>query len=275
MLNLGRRIPGSLALFSLAAALGSACGTSDSASGSWGAGGGPAYCGKFDPNGKGGILPPPDGPSLCPAGPCNYQTQNGCSETEACRPHYTASSTTVTPRCEAIGDGRSGDACATNVDCDRGYLCLDPNGSGATCHKQCCGGDWTACDTGESCIRQSYVQLADELVYAVDFCVPINTCDLFDPESCASEPGRECKIVDPTGAVACSPKSSAKLGDSCSPPAVCAQGLTCVGRAGTGQFCRRLCRAEACGQPSCPAAEGTCVHFDRNPPGVGECTLGR
>lgn len=147
------------------------------------------------------------------------------------------------------------------------------------CYKQCCDGDWSACDTGTSCIRQFNVLFPDQhLEHPIDLCVPTGTCDLFDSAACANDPdppARECKIADPTGAVACMPKSTRKLGDTCSVnTATCAQGLTCVldGASIDSGHCRRLCRALECGEPSCPTSEGTCVHFNRNPPGVGECT---
>lgn len=269
-----RRSAASLCAALCAATVASACGTSDGADGGRGGSAGEA-CGEIVPNGKGGILPPPDGAAACPAGACNYQSQEGCAEDEACRPYYPAGSTTVTPKCEAFGAGRSGETCSLSSDCARGFLCIEDAPGVKTCHKQCCGSDFSACDPGESCIRQFKIQFMDgHQEYAGDFCMPVGTCDPLEPDSCKNEPGRECKIVDPTGAVACMPKSTAELGDSCSPPSVCAQGLTCVGTPDTGLFCRRLCRAEQCGQPACPEAEGTCVHFDRDPPGVGECTPG-
>ena len=41
----------------------------------------------------------------------------------------------------------------------------------------------------------------------------------------------------------------------------------------TTKECRRLCKAvEGGGEPSCKEGEGVCVHFHRDPPGVGECT---
>jgi hypothetical protein len=133
----------------------------------------------------------------------------------------------------------------------------------------CCGADWSACDEGESCIRTLQVRAGGELLEAgVDLCFPVGTCDLFDPTACEDE-NRECKIVDPTGAVACAPRSNADVGDACAPPSVCKQGSSCV-----GGFCVRLCRFEECAEPAC-GDDGTCTHFERDPPGVGECTPGR
>lgn len=215
--------------------------------------------------GGGGIPDPPDGASLCPDGACNYQTQEGCPQDQACRPQFSAESTDVAPGCEAAGSGVTGDACTAWTDCARGYLCAE-----GFCRKQCCGADWSACDEGESCIRQMQVRAGGVVTdTGVHLCFPVGTCHVLDRESCADEPGRECKLVDPRGSEACSPISQAQLGDPCGAPAVCAQGLSCVdGR------CRRLCSTLECGEPSCPAEEGTCVHFDRNPEGVGECTPG-
>lgn len=220
-------------------------------------------------DGGGGIPDPPNGAGLCPPGVCNYQTQEGCASGEACRPQYPAGSTQVAPGCEPAGTGLGGDPCEDSTDCAPGYLCFDPAG---VCRKLCCGRDWSACDPGESCIRQFHVRFGDRIEYAADVCFPVGTCDVFDPTSCEDESTdveRECKIVDPTGAVACMPSSEARLGEPCGPSRACIQGLLCVGGA-----CRKLCRAEACGEPSCGPGEGTCVHFDRDPPGVGECTPG-
>lgn len=215
------------------------------------------------------ILPvdePPDGPAACAPGVCNYQTQEGCDADQACRPQFNATDVDVSPGCEAVGKATSGQACDSSSDCARGLYCAL-----GTCHKLCCGGDWTACDAGESCIRNLDVRAGGKVVPAqADLCFPVGTCDPLDAQSCADEPDRECKIVDPTGAVACAPRSSAQLGDDCAPPDVCAQGLTCVG--GT---CIKLCAFAMCAEPSCTEAEGTCVHYARNPVGIGECTLDR
>lgn len=224
-----------------------------------------ATCPEVVEDGGGGIPDPPDGASLCPAGLCNYQTQAGCPDGQACRPSYNADQTGVEPGCQLAGAGQTGEACAEWSDCAAGFLC-----AAGQCRRLCCGGDWSACDEGESCIRQLELSVGDATVDGgVDVCFPVGTCDVLDPAACDDQPGRDCKLVDPTGAEACAPSSPERLGEACSGPSVCGRGLTCVG--GT---CRRLCRAELCGEPACPEEEGTCVHFDRNPPGVGECTPG-
>lgn len=208
----------------------------------------------------------PDGTEACPAGSCNYQTQEGCAEDEACRPQFNATDPDVAPGCEPVGAGEAGEPCEAQADCARGLYC-----AAGACRRLCCGGDWSACDAGESCIRSLSVRAGGEVTPAgVDLCFPVGTCDPFDVNSCAEEPGRECKIVDPTGAVACAPQSTKDIGDECGPPDVCRQGLTCV-----GGKCIKLCRYEECGEPSCGEDEGSCVHFLRDPEGIGECTLGR
>jgi hypothetical protein len=209
---------------------------------------------------------PPDGPAACAPGDCNYQTQAGCDADAACRPQFNAIDPEVHPGCEPAGSARSGEACTAQSDCGPGLYCA----LGA-CHKLCCGGDYSACDAGESCIRTLDVRAGGQVIAAgASMCFPVGTCDPLDAESCADEPGRECKIVDPTGATACAPRSSSRLGDPCAPPDVCSQGLSCV-----AGVCTKLCAAEACAEPSCSADEGSCVHFARDPDGVGECTLGR
>lgn len=209
---------------------------------------------------------PPDGAAACAAGDCNYQTQTGCADDQACRPQFNATDAEVHPGCEAAGTAESGQPCELQSDCARGLYC-----AGGTCHKLCCGADWSACDPGESCIRNLDVRAGGQVLSAdAGLCFPVNDCDPLDANSCADEPSRECKIVDPTGAVACAPRSDAELGDACGEPTVCQQGLTCV-----GGNCVKLCRFAECGEPACSDAEGTCVHFVRDPDGVGECTLGR
>jgi hypothetical protein len=209
---------------------------------------------------------PPDGPAACAAGDCNYQTQDGCPPAEACRPQFNATDPDVSPGCEPAGETPTGEACTASADCVRGAFC-----AAGVCRKLCCGADWTGCDAGESCIRTLDVRAGGEVISAgADLCFPVGTCDPLDPTSCADEPGRECKIVDPTGAVACAPRSTAQLGDACAPPDVCAQGLACV-----GERCIKLCAYAQCAEPSCSAEEGTCVHFARDPEGLGECTADR
>jgi hypothetical protein len=214
------------------------------------------------------LLPeePPDGPAACASGDCNYQTQDGCDDAQACRPQFNATDPEVHPGCESAGDGKSGDACTAQSDCARGYYCAADE-----CHKLCCGGDWSGCPEGESCLRQLSVHAGGELLSAeASLCFPTGTCNPLTGKGCEDDPTRECKIVDPTGAVACAPRSSAGLGDECASPTVCKPGLNCV-----GGVCVKLCAFVQCGEPACGADEGSCVHFVRDPEGVGECTLGR
>ena len=208
----------------------------------------------------------PDGVAACPAGDCNYQAGTGCEEGFACRPQFTAESKEVSPGCEPAGTGVTGSACAGSAECASGYFCAE-----GSCHKQCCGGDWSACDPGESCIRQVDVRAGGQVEDSgLALCYPVNDCDPLATGPCNGSKTRECKIVDPTGAVACEPLSTAQVGDSCKGGTVCAAGLNCVLDA-----CRQLCRAEMCGEPGCPEGAGACVHLTRDPEGVGECTPGR
>jgi hypothetical protein len=269
-----RRFPEALGVLCLVGALATGgCGTADSANDTNGNG----ACARVVENGGGTIPEPPDGPSLCPSGnACNYQSQEGCAEGRNCFPALNATMDLVAA-CEPAGAGTTGDACDEWSDCARGYGCPD-----GQCRKLCCGGDWSddACDPGEACYR--------ELLYTIDegdpnddsddvniqsgayLCYPTG-CDLFTSDECPSN--SDCKIIDPTGRTACMPPSPERLGERCTPPSVCGRGLNCVGRPGE-ERCRKLCRAEECGKPACGAGEGTCVHFNRNPEGVGECTPG-
>ena len=226
----------------------------------------------------GGTIPDaPNGESLCQKGECNYQKQD-CPSSGSCLPTDKPPATgDWPPKCFTAGTKSEGQACSTWSECVAGYFCLGisglPDGGVApgSCHKLCCGGDWSACGKDESCIQQVYLLRpgGTEPVYAkADVCAPVNNCDVLDPSFCSEKPARTCQIVDPTGNVACMPAGNVGPGEPCAPDKICKAGFACVDDA-----CRRLCKAvEGGGEPSCPAAEGVCVHFKRDPAGVGECT---
>jgi hypothetical protein len=174
-----------------------------------------------------------------------------------CAPSYTDGK----PICEPAGATPLGGACTSWLDCAPGAICPD-----GFCRKLCCGRDWTGCTQGEHCIGKLTVQLDGGVVDPGAFlCLPVNTCSALDPASCAAtKPGTTCQIVDPTGVTACFPEGTGAAGQACP----CKGGFTCVNNG-----CRRLCKAvEGGGEPSCPATEGRCVHFVRDPAEVGECT---
>jgi hypothetical protein len=214
------------------------------------------------------IPDPPDGASLCPAGECNYQSQTGCAEDEGCQPYWTDDGLAVEATCLPAGDRGAGETCSSALPCQRGYAC-----AAGYCRKLCCGRDWSACDEGESCFRTYALQLTSGTIEdsGAYLCFPVGECSVLRTDQCAA--GLDCKMVDPRGSEACVPKSSEQLHEPCSARGACAAGLTCVGEPGQ-ETCRLLCAAEECGEPACPEAEGTCVHFNRDPEGVGECTPG-
>jgi hypothetical protein len=215
-------------------------------------------------DGGGTIPPPPNGASLCPPGICNYQTGTGCAPDGgpvSCVPLPAA--TSVAPACERAGQTPFGGACTQWTECASGAICAEK-----VCRKLCCGRDWTGCATPtEHCIRPLHIELANNNVVNTGafLCYPVNTCDALQPSSCASiEVNTTCQIADPTGATACLPDGTGGVASPCP----CKGGFTCVEGG-----CRRLCKAVAGGgEPSCPAEEGRCVHFNRDPAGVGECT---
>jgi hypothetical protein len=215
-------------------------------------------------DGGGTIPPPPDGAAACPPGVCNYQTGTGCAAdggAVSCVP--LPSGTSVAPACEKAGTTANGAMCAEWTDCASGSIC-----AGRRCRKLCCGRDWTGCGTSsEHCLRPLSIQLASGTTVSSGayLCYPVNLCDALLPASCGSiETGTTCQIADPTGATACLPEGTGGVADPCP----CKSGFACVEGG-----CRRLCRAvPGGGEPSCPAEEGRCVHFNRDPAGVGECT---
>lgn len=252
-----RKAPGSLALlFTLSIAAGCG-GGSESIPSDAGADGGPVVI----LDGGGTIPTPPDGPSLCPGtGACNYQTNAGCTATQTCVP-VPDQSGGVPPTCVNAGQGTSGAVCQTFEQCAPGYLC-----AGGQCYKTCCGGDWSGCPSAaEHCIQKLSLKNNDGLTVATGamLCVPVNTCDALDPASCPVA-GQTCQIVDPTGATLCLPEGSGDSGEACP----CKGGFLCVDKE-----CRRLCKAvEGGGEPLCEDGEGVCIHYQRDPQGVGECT---
>jgi hypothetical protein len=217
-------------------------------------------------DGGGKVPDPPDGASLCPLGSCNYQTGEGCSGATTCTPVLTsASASSATPTCQPAGSVPSGGACTTGrQDCAPGTFCAE-----GACHKLCCGsavfGDYRVCPQGEHCFRPLALGAANGATVTTGayLCFPVNQCDALDPAAgCA--PGTSCQLIDPSGATACAPEGTGTPGEQCP----CKGGFACVGNG-----CRRLCRAVADGgAPSCPPAEGACIHFNRDPSGVGECT---
>lgn len=242
------------------------CGTADTASD----GHATKACGKVVLDGGGGIVQPADG-SLAPecgAGACNYQSRAGCGDTQTCLPAL--SDDTLVATCRDAGASAEGAECDSSAACGIGAACEEGH-----CHKLCCAGDWSVCDAGESCYRDLQFKIGDAIVpTGTGLCYPVGTCSVLDPTGC-DETGEDCKVVDSRGSEACMPKTGGALGEACgaSQNRLCGRGLTCVGEPGA-ETCRRFCRAESCGEPACPAAEGTCVHFDRDPAGVGECTPG-
>jgi hypothetical protein len=220
-------------------------------------------------DGGGEVGPPPGGPEACPTGPCNYQTQSGCGTGSACRPQLADATDTATPSCAHVaGASGAGENCASWNDCSRGTLCV-----GGKCRTLCCGGDWSVCAEGESCYGTLAVRspaTGNVVPASVNVCLPVGSCDVFDETSCRNSE-LACQIVDGRGSVGCVPAGSAGFGDACQQAFDCAPGFACAGDAGR-TVCRRLCRATAeGGEPTCPPAEGACVHLAWHPPGVGEC----
>jgi hypothetical protein len=223
-------------------------------------------------DGGGGIDEAPDGDALCPSdGACNYQSVEGCASDESCVPTVFEVEPRLRPACLAAGtleDAAPCTAWATPSDCAPGYFCAAvPDANQGECRKLCCGRDWSACERGTSCYRPLFIRIdGEELSAETGLCFDTG-CDVLDPDSCGDGPFDACKLVDPTGATACMNSGPGEAGDACDSAEYCARGMSCV-----GNVCRRLCRAEACGVPGCEEGEGTCVHFDRDPEGVGECT---
>lgn len=244
---------------------------------------------------------PPPGPTLCPAGACNYQTQKGCPAGATCGAKPDTTTDTVAPACLQAGSVPRGGTCDSKNLCAPGLQCIHTANEPGICRALCCSekdapyGDWTACPAGESCIRQieaTFMSTAgpqgpsdagrnfvtvDARVMA---CIPVNECDVLDSTSCSTNNIRPvCRIVDPLGNVACRPPGHSTLGDPCSGPDQCGPVQICAhtvdeqGAPVSGPLtCRRLCRVGGCGEEACPTSEGVCVHFHRDPKGVGECT---
>jgi hypothetical protein len=216
-------------------------------------------------DGGGDPATPPDGVSACPAGICNYQTGKGCSgATTDCIP--VSNGGTITPACSPPGTVGPGATCAGVTDCVAGYVCAE-----SKCRKLCCGRDWTGCDSPDQhCLKN--LEYGDGMGGTLDtgamLCYPVNTCDALAPTSC-TDPGTACLIADETGVTACLTPGAGATGDACP----CQGGFVCLNKPGEPGTCHRLCKAVAGGAPPyCQDGEGVCVHFTRDPSGVGECT---
>jgi len=244
------------------------CGAADSATTR-----GKQSCPKVVTDGGGGITMPNDGSKAaeCATSVCNYQSQEGCSADQTCTPVLSNGADAIEPFCAMASENPRGAACSALTPCQHGDACVL-----GYCRKLCCAGDWTVCDAGESCFRSFSYQIGNTPTPTGAWvCYPVGTCSVLDPHPAACAATEDCRLVDSQGSEACVPKSAGALGEACGSRTggLCGAGLTCVGQPGA-ETCRRLCRAEECGEPACPAAEGTCVHFDRDPPEVGECTPG-
>ena len=214
-------------------------------------------------DGGGTVAPPPNGAVACPQdAACNYQTNAGCDAQEACVPASDGAGN-IGAACLPAGTGQSGDACSVNTGCASGFVCAS-----SVCRKLCCGGDWSVCPGEQRCFREIVVKTAagEEVDTGAMLCSPPDECDPLVPTSCLV-PGTSCLIVDGTGATGCIAPGEGEAGDACP----CKGGFVCVEDEGA-EVCRQLCKAvEGGGEPGCEAGE-LCVHFVRDPPGVGECT---
>jgi hypothetical protein len=215
-------------------------------------------------DGGGPVATPPDGKAACPAGACNYQAGSGCSgATSSCLPTVVASM--VVPACVAAGTVPAGGACAQLTDCVAGHVC-----AGGACRKLCCGGDWTGCDSpSDHCLESLvFTGSSGKVPTGAMLCYPVNTCDALAPSSCTAA-GTSCQLPDGTGVTACLPEGTGEAGQPCP----CKGGFTCIQPvAGGSPVCVRLCVAvPGGGYPYCQPGEGLCTHYNRDPPGVGEC----
>ncbi len=212
-------------------------------------------------DGGGAIAQPPDGPASCP-GACNYQTNDGCPADKTCFPEL--SGDTTAPACISAGGGENGAPCTALSDCGPGFVCT--SATDGVCRKLCCGGDWSGCaDADERCLQKLSLKDPSGKTVATNawLCVSANNCDALDPSLCPVE-GQACQIIDGTGATLCLKDGTGDQGEPCP----CKGGFVCVAKA-----CRRLCKAvEGGGEPYCQEGEGICVHYNRDPQGVGECT---
>ncbi|MBN1612531.1 MAG: hypothetical protein JW940_38225 [Polyangiaceae bacterium] len=219
-------------------------------------------------DGQGGAPEPPGGPDSCPSGPCNYQSQTGCSEEQSCQPALDEAGN-VQPVCQTVGAKHRGESCEMG-ECARGLFC-----AGGTCRTVCCGGDWSVCADGETCRGSLFVHNVDsgvDLPVGAGACLPNSDCDVFE-DDCAD--GLSCQIVDNRGSLACAKSGDGTFGDECGPDNPCSAGFLCTeSQCGSQECrsCRRLCRATPAGaSPGCPEAEGVCVHYARDPESIGEC----
>jgi len=212
-------------------------------------------------DGGGTLAEAPDGEASCPVGACNYQSQQGCGETESCHPEFDPNGE-LQPSCVSAGTAQEGQAC-TWESCDRGHFCFN-----GICRRLCCGGDWSVCPDDQACLISLSIRAtagSDPVSAFVGLCVPVDGCNPLDP--CA-DAGNSCQLVDGRGNWSCVTSGEVEVGAACSSSDRCVAGALCVSGS-----CRRLCGTSSNSiRTECPEAEGQCVHFVRDPESVGECT---
>ena len=218
--------------------------------------------------------PHPDGPTSCATGPCNYQTQAGCPAGQTCWPHIDAVKGPVTPTCRAGGSQKKGESVTTNKAVQPGLLLRGrrlPN----DVLRRATG---RHAPPGESCFHQAMAAIGESLVYAgLRPVLPGGHCDVLDRRrACLASEAQVCRRRRPDGRGRLhAAERDLALGAACDRLDQCDAGMICAGLSGSGPTngtCRRLCRWAACGAPACGASDGECVHFTRDPDGVGECT---
>lgn len=181
--------------------------------------------------------------ALCPAGPCNVETQAGCAAGSGCQ----VDSTTLTLMCEVRGTATDGVRCEAHTDCAPGFACLVDEVD-AVCRRYCCSND-AVCPAGQYCMP-FFADARGEL-YGALFCDGPDACDPFANTGCGANACYAVVANDLTPWTECSTPGTVPVGAPCDSTFDCVPRAVCVDAPAT---CRALCRPPG----PCPGAE-SCV----------------
>jgi hypothetical protein len=233
--------------------------TSDTKSGSTGAGGGtgitpdPAGFGYLCGGSQATCSPDPGSTDCAPGGNPGMggAPSDGGATKLACQ--LIADNGQVVSKCGMAGTAGKNDPCNQATDCQAGYGCGATDLTGV-CRQYCCG-DPESCPDDTYCTPTKMAESDQQ----VPLCAPLKSCKLL-ADAAYCDPGQTCAIVRNNGATSCVTPGTNTEGEPCP----CAAGYMCSNATGT---CLKLCHlgGTECGSGTCQG--GTAPY----PPDIGVC----
>ncbi len=171
-------------------------------------------------------------PGTCGGAMCDLVTGGGCMTGQACQLLAAAAGEMPEGMCVPSGTLGDGAACTMATDCQEGFACVVPAGSGAgTCQHYCCPmapGANAACPTGQSCMTT--FQDTD-----VGYCSFPDDCDPIAQTGC--DAGEGCYLaMGGTFACAVPAGDAGGTGHPCAFINDCMPGYACI-----DDMCAELC----------------------------------